>query len=130
MMSHAMSAANLRLYMQTNLSKTKWPLIALALALCWAFGSDDKHSGKIESKEPVPTFSHGTDNALSVVVFHPARYLSISCGKSWIEIDYKTGAVKLPKDVPLDEAAIQFWRAVADAFPEARRQIIEGERKQ
>jgi hypothetical protein len=93
-------------------SATAFLLCALALAACWAFGSDDKHSGKIESKEPVPTFSHGTDNALSVAVFHPARYLSIACGKSWIEIDYRTGAVKLPKDVPLDEAAIQFWRAV------------------
>ena len=58
------------------------------------------------------------------------QYLQFQCGAGYIRLDCKTGAVEIsPADMPLDKAAIEFWKTVAKAFPEARRQIIEGEKK-
>lgn len=41
--------------MQTTLSKTKWPLIALALALCSAFSGCETRETKIVQAEASPT---------------------------------------------------------------------------
>ena len=109
-----------------------------ALASCWAVASGSK-SGSLKSTEPAPTFSHGTESRLNFsfldgdatahLALDQFAMLQISCGSSAIEIDLRTGAVKLPKDVPLEAAAVRFWHGVAAAFPEARKQIIEGAKK-
>ncbi len=56
------------------------------------------------------------------------RTITFSIG-SGLSIDCSNGNVTLPKDMKMDDAAIEFWKSVAKCFPEARRQIIEGEKK-
>jgi hypothetical protein len=50
--------------------------------------------------------------------------LSISCGSGVISIDFKTGHVDLPKGVPIDKAATDFWQKVTEAFPDFKAQVI------
>ena len=74
---------------------------------------------------PPPFLIHaGTGSSPGMKFTLPVAYLSIQCGSGAIKIEYATGKVTLPEGVDLDDAAKKFWKAVADAFPEARREII------
>lgn len=62
-------------------------------------------------------------NTENIFAYSPVTNLSILCGDGSIIINYRTGEVTLPKGVLLPEAARRFWLAVAEAFPDARREI-------
>lgn len=46
----------------------------------------------------------------------------LPCGKGWVSISAETGAVQYYECKP-DEAAREFWRAVAATFPKVREGI-------
>jgi hypothetical protein len=105
-----------------NSGITKALLFGLVVAACLALGADEKAP---DTKELI--LLHQSSEI--VLRIDPVGYLFITCGGGYIQIDYKTGAVKLPENVKLDETAVKFWLAVAKAFPDARRQIVGDERK-
>jgi hypothetical protein len=48
--------------------------------------------------------------------------LTFSSGEGTVEINFKTGAVTL-NNCTLEQSGIDFWRAVADAYPVFREQV-------
>lgn len=46
-----------------------------------------------------------------------------------IEINMATGEVKIPEGLKLTDASLAFWKAIADAYPDARKVITEGKGK-
>lgn len=73
-------------------------------------------------------YTTGTEYTLSVSPVSLPTHLHIPCGSGFIKIDCRTGSVELSKDVTLDEAAAAFWKAVAQAFPHIRQQMLEGKK--
>jgi hypothetical protein len=70
------------------------------------------------------TFVSGTTATLA---YQQPLNLTISAGKGYIAIDFKTGQVTLPKDMTLPDAAVAFWLKVAQAFPECREAMLTGD---
>jgi hypothetical protein len=62
-------------------------------------------------------------NSLSLN-FPPTRNLTISTGSGGnIVISLETGRVTLPPGLKNDRAAVEFWRAVTEAFPVVREKL-------
>ncbi len=55
----------------------------------------------------------------------PTSTLTVECGAGLLVVDVSTGTVTLPDPAvqPLDATATAWWLAVANAFPEAKKQI-------
>lgn len=58
-------------------------------------------------------------------------YLTVymQCCGGKLTVNMSNGEVVIPPGHSLTEASLEFWRAVAVAFPQARQSIIEGEGK-
>lgn len=61
------------------------------------------------------------------LTIQPARYIIFAIGKGSLRLDCSTGEVKLPEDMELSETATAFWKAIAAAFPDVRRQIVKSD---
>ncbi len=86
---------------------------------------------EVRLKESKKTQVLVTSTPSAVTVLHYAvnpSALKVQAGSGFIEIDCNTGHVRLPADVELDQAALEFWLSVAKAFPAARQSIINGKR--
>lgn len=115
-----------------NTKNVRWCILALAIcSACSVSAEETKPANKMET--PKPELIVFTNCALigyvPILTITPSRYITMRCGKGEIKINCETGAVETPKDIPLDKSAVEFWKAIAAAFPEAKRQIIANERK-
>jgi hypothetical protein len=98
--------------------KTLTLLIAFTIAaFCAAFAEEVKPAANGTPQHENGIYVKG--EGLTVGISVPAFFV-FHTDKGDIKLNCRTGAVELSKE---------FWKAVARAFPEAKRQIIEGERK-
>lgn len=98
-------------------------IIIIALFACAAVAQIPK-----EAAQPAYTMTTGPMDMSSTVT--ATECISFACKGGAIVINTKTGTVDYPKGVSLDDAAVAFWKAVAQAFPRARASIISGATKE
>lgn len=67
-----------------------------------------------------------TSSTMTIQDYPPPHKLSFACGDKYIDINLSTGEVSIPDNLTTNQAAIAFWRAVTEAFPEVRNAIRKG----
>lgn len=70
-----------------------------------------------DDKENILTFTLSSSEKPLILTATSPEFFMIRCGKGFIEINLKNGNVKLPRNMPYDEAAIAFWNEVQKQFP-------------
>ncbi|MDD2765778.1 MAG: hypothetical protein PHE83_17585 [Opitutaceae bacterium] len=59
--------------------------------------------------------------------FDITAYFCIHTEQGDIRINCRTGTIEIPPNLSIDKASVEFWKGLANAFPVAKKQIIEGE---
>jgi hypothetical protein len=113
--------------------KTRFLIFLMASLLCkfGAMAAADTNpviSGTLPSPVPNNGILLQGDDSLKIGVSPTSKFI-FHTDKGDIILNCRTGSVELSKGMQFDQAAVDFWKAVARAFPEAKRQIVEGEAK-
>jgi len=111
------------------------PWLIFGTALLGA--SSFRVNGADEKAAPLPTltvsslvgYSVPGSYASGLQITGASSVIEFQTDKGVITINCRTGSVELSKGMTLDAAAVEFWKAVAKAFPNAKKMIVEGEIK-
>lgn len=69
------------------------------------------------------SFIIGIADTPRLVIDSGPTYLTFQCG---IQVNCKTGEVKLPDGMKIDEASRKFWIGMAEAYPGVRDAWVSG----